>query len=372
MTTITAAVVRAPGGPWTLEEIELDEPRDDELLVKIAACGMCHTDLSIRDQYLPLPLPIVLGHEGAGVVERVGPRVRGIKPGDHVVLAPMSCGACGNCQSGLQVYCDQFMRLNIGTRRTDGSATLRDREGDIAGAFFGQSSFATHALAHQRNAIRVAGDVPLEILGPLGCSMQTGAGTVFNVLRPSPGSSLAVFGAGAVGLAAILAARVAGCAQIFAVDVRPSRLQLAMELGATHAIDNEQADAVREIRDATRQRGVNYAIDTTAIPPVMRQAVESLASPGTCALLGLARLGEEVSFDINLLGGGRTVRGVIEGESVPGVLIPSLIELWRQGRFAMDRLIRRYPLQAINQAASDMQTGETIKPVLVMEQPPGV
>lgn len=366
MTLVTAAVIRAKGGPWSLETLELDDPRDDEVLVRVVATGVCHTDLSIRDQYLPLRLPIVLGHEGAGVVERVGARVMGLEPGDHVVLAPLSCGACGNCQTGMPMYCEQFARLNIGLRRADGSTTLRDGVSTVSGSFFGQSSFATRALAHQRNTIRVPRDLPLELLGPLGCGIQTGAGTVINALRPKAGASIAVFGTGAVGMSAIMAARLVGCATIVAVDVKANRLQLARELGATHAIDNAGGDAVDAIRQATGGRGVNFSIDTTALPGVIRQAVDCLAPPGTCAVLGLSPEGAEVSLDINVLGTGRTVRGVTEGECVPSVMIPALIEWWRQGRFPFDRLIRKYEFHAINQAAADMTSGETLKPVLVM------
>jgi aryl-alcohol dehydrogenase len=366
MTAITAAVVRTKGGPWSLETLELDEPRDDEVLVRIKAVGICHTDLSIRDQYLPLRLPIVLGHEGAGVVERVGARVKELTPGDHVVLAPLCCGSCGNCQSGLQVYCEQFLPLNIGLRRPDGSATLRAAEGKMHGAFFGQSSFATHALANERNAIKAPRDVPLEMLGPLGCGIQAGAGTILNALRPKAGASLAVFGAGSVGLSAIMAARLVGCTTIIAVDVKENRLQLARELGATHAINNASGDVVDQIKQLTAGRGVDYSLDATAVPAVIRQAFDCLATPGVCAVLGLARHGTEVSFDINSLGNGRTVRGVTEGESVPKVFIPALIELWRQGRFPFDRLIRTYDFADINQAAADIASGETLKPVLLM------
>lgn len=256
--------------------------------------------------------------------------------------------------------------MNIGLRRPDGSATIFHGESKISGAFFGQSSFATRVLAHDRNAIRVARDLPLEILGPLGCGIQTGAGTVINVLRPKAGASIAVFGTGPVGLSAIMAARLIGCSTIIAVDIRKNRLQLAEELGATHAIDNSEVDASDAIRQIMGGRGVNFSIDTTAAPAVMRKAVDCLAPPGVCAVLGLAPMGTEVSLDINVLGSGRTVRGVTEGECVPSVMIPALIELWRQGRFPFDRLIRKYAFQEINQAAQDMEQGDTLKPVLVM------
>lgn len=364
--TVRAAVVREKSGPWSIETLELDDPRADEILVRVVATGVCHTDLSIRDQFLPLPFPIVLGHEGAGVVEQVGPEVKGLAPGDHVVLAPMSCGACCNCQTGLPMYCDRFLELNVGTRRPDGSATLHSGASSVSGVFFGQSSFATYALANARSAIKVPNDLPLDLLGPLGCGVQTGAGTVLQALRPPAGSSIAIFGTGAVGLSAVMAARVAGCGKIIAVDVRAARLELARELGATDVIDNSSNQATRVIHEVTGGRGVRNAIDTTALPGVIRQAVDSLSTPGCCAVVGLAPVGAEVSLEINSIGFGRTIRGVTEGESVPSVTIPMLIDLWRQGRFPFDRLVRRYEFDQINQAAADMASGVAIKPVLVM------
>lgn len=366
MTAITAAVVRVPGGDWTLETLRLDEPRDDEVLVRIVGVGVCHTDVSIRNQALPLPLPAVLGHEGAGVVERVGSGVTGLAPGDHVVLSPRSCGHCGNCQDAAPMYCDDFIALNIGMCRPDGSPTIFDGQTPIAAAFFGQSSFATMALASARSAIKVPKDLPLELLGPLGCGIQTGAGAVINALSPRCGDSLAVFGAGPVGLSAIMAARVVGCATIVAVDIQENRLEMARELGATHVVNSAAEDARRALRQLTAGRGVRHAIDTTALPDVIRQAVDCLAMPGTCAIVGLSRFGEEVSLDLHTLLSGRSVRGVTEGDCVPALFIPQLIDLWRQGRFPFDRLIRTYPLAEINEAVADCERGTTFKPVLLM------
>jgi aryl-alcohol dehydrogenase len=264
------------------------------------------------------------------------------------------------------MYCDDFMRLNIGMCRTDGSATIFDGDKPVAASLFGQSSFATLALANARNAIKVPGDVPLEILGPLGCGIQAGAGTVMNALKPRCGSSIAVFGSGPVGLSAILAAKVAGCATIIAVDIKENRLQLATELGATHVINGGEADAVRGIRKITGGRGANHSIDSTAVPSVIRQAVDCLAMPGSCAIVGLAPFGTEVSLDVNTLLNGRTVRGVTEGDSVPAEFIPALIELWRQGQFPFDRMIRTYPFHDINAAVADTESGSTLKAVLLM------
>ena len=362
---VTAAVVREKERPFVIEELELDEPRADEVLVRVVGVGVCHTDLIVRDQWYPVPLPAVLGHEGAGVVERAGDRVTKVRPGDHVVLTYMSCGTCQNCLRGQPAYCFDLYGLNFGGARPDGSTSLRKDGEPIHSTFFNQSSFATHALATERNVVKVRDDVPLELLGPLGCGIQTGAGGVLNALRPQAGTSIVVFGTGSVGMSAIMAARVAGCTTIVGVDVKPNRLELARELGATHTINPAEADPVEEIKQITGG-GANYALETTASPPVFRQAVDSLTWLGVCGLIGAAALGTEATFDMNTILFGRTVRGIIEGDSVPDIFIPRLLELYTQGRFPIDRLIRQYPLADINRAAEDSEQGRVWKPVLTM------
>jgi len=366
---VTAAVVRQQEQPFELEEFELEEPRAGEILVRIVATGMCHTDIIVRDQWYPVPLPVVLGHEGAGVVERVGEGVTDLEPGDHVVLTFASCGRCAYCLRGKPTYCLQFFGLNFGGSRLDGSNALSKDGEPVHDRFFGQSSFATYAIATERNAIKVRDDVPLELLGPLGCGIQTGAGGVMNYLKPEAGTSIALFGAGAVGMSAIMAARIVGCTTIVAVDVIPDRLELARELGATHTINaNESENVVEEVQGITG--GADYSIESTAVPAVLRQAVDSLGPLGVCGLIGAAPLGTEFSLDMNdVLIPGKTVRGIVEGDSVPHVFIPRLVDLYQAGRFLFDRLVQAYSLNEINQAAEDAEEGNTIKPVLRMEQP---
>ncbi|WP_327196962.1 NAD(P)-dependent alcohol dehydrogenase [Sphingomonas sp. Root720] len=361
---MSAAVVRNPCGPFTLERVRLEEPRDHEVLVKIVGTGMCHTDLVVRDQYFPTPLPAVLGHEGAGIVEKVGARVTKVAPGDHVVLSFASCGVCQNCRRGLHGYCIDLYGRNFAGARPDGSSPCCDAEGGrLSSFFFAQSSFGEYALATEQNVVPITKDVPLEIMGPLGCGIQTGAGAVINALKPAAGSSIAIFGTGSVGLAAIMAARVVGCTTIIAVDLKDSRLALARELGATHSL-TAGAHVVDEIRSVTAGEGVQYSLECTGLPPVLRQAVDALRLTGTCGVIGVAPLGTEVSLDINGLLFGRTVRGIIEGDSVADIFIPQLIELWRQGRFPFDRLIRFYPLAEIEEAARASAHGEVLKAVL--------
>lgn len=360
---ITAAVVREKARPFTIEELELEGPRENEVVVRLVGAGVCHTDLIVRDQYYPVPLPSVLGHEGAGVVEQVGSKVSKVKPGDHVVLSYMSCGKCANCKKGKAGYCYELFGYNFGGAREDGSTTLNKDGEAVHGSFFGQSSFGTYALANERNVVKVRDDVPLNILGPLGCGIQTGAGGVINALAPHAGTSIAVFGTGSVGLSAIMAARVVGCTTIIGVDVRPSRLDMARELGATHVINGAEGNTVEKIQEITGT-GVDCSLETTALPEIFRQAVDCLTLTGVCGLIGAAALGTEVKLDMNTILFGRTVRGIIEGDSIPDIFIPQLIELYMQGRFPFDKLIKFYKLEQINDAARDSEAGTVLKPVL--------
>ena len=365
---ITAAVVRASDQPFTLEELELDEPRDDEVLVRIIATGLCHTDLSMRAVPV-MPFPLVLGHEGAGIVERVGGQVTRVQPGDHVVLSFFTCAVCENCRKGNAAYCDRFLDqffpgVYTGTR-PDGSHFLHRGDEPVSGGFFSQSSFGTYALARERNTIKVPRDLPIELLGPLGCGIQTGAGGVMNSLRATLGSSMVIFGVGSVGLSAVMAARAVGCTTIIGVDLKAQRLELARQLGATHTINPAETDTVEEIRRITGG-GAHYSLEVTGVPSVLRQAVDCLRMTGVCGLIGVSPPGAEVSLDMASILNGRTVRGIIEGDSVPEVFIPHLIDLYRQGRFPFDRLVTFYTLDQINQAVEDTEHGNVVKAIVRM------
>jgi aryl-alcohol dehydrogenase len=360
---IKAAVVREAGGPFVIDEIELEEPRNNEVLVRIVSSGLCHTDLVARMGFLPMPLPGVLGHEGAGIVEKVGSQVTKVKPGDHVVTSFMSCGTCTYCKKGMPAWCAEFRRLNFGGRRADGSTTMKKNGQTVYGSFFGQSTFATYALISERNVVKAPTDVPLEILSPMGCGIQTGAGGVINTLRAQPGSAIAIFGIGSVGLSATMAAVVSGCTRIIGIDILDERLKLAREFGATHVINSGKTDAVEEIRKLTGG-GIEYTLECTGVPKVFRQAVDSLMMGGTCGLIGVAPVGVEASLDMQTILDARTIRGVVEGDCNPDIFIPQLIELYKQGRFPFDRLIKFYSLEQINEAAEDSEKGKTLKAVL--------
>src|ERR1700722_19633464 len=309
---IKAAVVRERSGPFAIETLELCEPRPDEVIVRVVARGMCQTDLHGRDGYFDSSYPAVYGHEGAGIVHAVGSAVRGLELGDHVVMSYPWCGACANCRQERQNYCVHGRSLKSGGTRADGSTLLSKNGAPVYSAYFQQSSFGTFALTQARWTVKVRSDAPLELLGPLACSGQTGAGAVLNVAKPVPGDSIAMFGVGAVGLSALMAAKIAGCAPIVAVDVHAHRLALARELGATHVIDHKDcSDVVGEIR-AIAKGGVRHAIETSALPEGLREAVEVLLPGGTCILLGSARKGTDASFKMPFLQQGRVVRGVVQ------------------------------------------------------------
>jgi aryl-alcohol dehydrogenase len=365
---IRAAVVRAKHAPMSLETLDLEEPRDDEILVRLVATGVCHTDIAMRDQTFPVPQPVVLGHEGAGVVERVGHAVTKVAAGDHVVMTYNSCGKCPSCEHHAPTYCHEFFGYNFGASRPDGSSPLSQSGMRINGNFFGQSSFATYAICHERNIVKVPKDAALDLIGPLACGIQTGAGSVINGLRVGVGDSIAIFGAGSVGLSAVMAARLVGAATIIAVDLNAARLKLASELGATHTVNGKTEDPVAAIMKITGA-GVDFALEVTGVPPVVRQAVESLAPRGVCGVAGAFSVGSEVTLDlVHLMTSGRSIRGLVEGESNADVFIPHLIEMHKQGRFPFDRLVRHYAFDDINAAIADSEAGRTIKPIVRMAE----
>src|SRR5690606_28891313 len=367
---ITAAVVREQGS-FSLDTVRIAPPRDDEVLVRVVAAGLCHTDLVVRDQVYPVPLPIVLGHEGAGVVEAVGSRVTRVAPGDHVAMSFLPCGHCRPCLDGSPAGCANFNQYNFAGERPDGShaLTLPGDDAVLRDRFFGQSSFASYAIAHESNVVKVRSDAPLELVGPLGCGIQTGAGTVLRALKVGAGDSFAVTGAGAVGLSAVMAAHVAGATTIIAVDVVPARLELARELGATHTINGADADTVAEIHRITGG-GVDYALDTTGLPALIRQCIDALRQQGTAAILGASHPDAVIEVPANaFMQGCKTLMGVVEGDSVPAVVVPQLLDLYLQGRFPVDRLVRFYDFEQINEAAADAESGAVIKPILRFPQP---
>jgi aryl-alcohol dehydrogenase len=362
---IKAAVVHEAGHEFLIEDITLDKPKSGEVLIKMVASGICHTDVSAQHQLLPVPLPAVLGHEGAGIVEKVGEGVKGLAPGDHVVLSYASCGQCEYCLTGNSYACENILEANFSGRMEDETYRLHQDEQNISN-FFGQSSFATYAIANARNVVKVDKDVDLRLLAPLGCGIQTGAGSVLNVFKPSSGTSIAVFGSGTVGMSALIASKVVGCTTRIVVDIHDSRLELAKELGATHTLNPKKVNVIEEIRKITG-KGVDFAIESTGVPEVLRDATDSLAPLGKVAVIGAPKMGTNVHLDVmDLLINVKSVVGVHQGGSIPKVFIPNLINLYKAGQFPFDKLIKLYKFEEINKAVDDSKNGVTVKPVLTM------
>jgi aryl-alcohol dehydrogenase len=357
-----AAVLHGPQEPYVVEGVDIDAPRPDEVLVRVVGAGLCTTDLISRKGVFAADYyPAIFGHEGAGVVEQVGAAVTAVAPGDHVVLTFDSCGTCSPCLHGSSAYCTRFQEKNLGGRRADHTASAHDTAGKpVSSRWFGQSSFSEYAIATERNVVRVAADLPLNLLGPLGCGVQTGAGTVLNELRVAAGQRIVVFGVGAVGLSAVMAAKLAGAGEIVAVDLNPARLALAEELGATRTVNAATDDLLGAV--LADGPGLDFSIDTSGVGTVMAAAIQALAWRGRCAFIGggadllNARASELV---------GKSATYVFEGSAIPQLFIPELISFWRKGLFPFDRMIKHYQLDEINTAESDMRSGVAIKPVLL-------
>ncbi|GAA2230291.1 NAD(P)-dependent alcohol dehydrogenase [Streptomyces amakusaensis] len=357
-----AAVLRSPEARFAIEEVVLNEgPADGEILVRVAGSGMCRTDLAVRGPASRSPLPAVLGHEGAGVVVETGGTHTGLSKGDHVVLSFDSCGHCRSCVSAAPAYCESFASLNLFGGRKENAARFTDAAGGaLAPRWFGQSSFAEYAVVPARNAVRTDPSLPVALLGPLGCGFLTGAGAILNSFRAGPGDTVAVLGAGAVGLAAVMAATASGAVTV-AVDRHPERLALAERFGAIplHASSDDLPGRIRRLTDG----GARYALDTTASGRLINDALRALRPTGHLGLV--ARLHTALSLEPGTLDRGRRLSHICEGDAVPGVLIPRLIGLWRAGRFPFDELIRTYPLTDINEAEQDCDAGRVVKPVLI-------
>lgn len=358
---IKAAISSVPQKPLEIQSVQLGEPKANEVLVKIASSGICHTDAVGRDGSTT-PHPVALGHEGSGIVEKVGSDVTSIAVGDHVVLSFSYCSECNNCRHNHPGMCERFNELNFSGINFDGSHRLSTENGQDISTFFGQSSFATHVVADEHNVVKVNPEVDINLLGTLGCGIQTGAGTVLNYLKPTAEDTIAVFGVGAVGLSAVMAAKLVGMKHIIAINRNGNHLALAKKLGATEVIDNSTEDTEEAIRRIVPQ-GVTYAIDTTGNSGVILSAVHSLAPAGECVLVGV---GGEITLNLmtDLLMESKKISGVVEGDSEPQKFIPELVNYYQEGRFPIDKLVKFYQFDEINQAFDDSAKGQVIKPIV--------
>lgn len=366
MINMLAALVRSPEAPYSFEDVELAEPSDQEVLVKIRACGLCHTDEFGRG--IGLPMPLLLGHEGAGIIEKTGSGVDNFSVGDHVVFSYASCGHCKNCLAGMPQYCLNFNKINFGGTAVDGKTRIYQK-GKPVSMFFGQSSFAQYAVLNARNIVKVDPQVDLAMVAPMGCGVQTGAGAVMNTMKPEVDESIAVFGCGAVGMSAIMAAAAIGMRQIVAVGGNAKSLQLALELGATDIVNRKElaegetiAEAVQKISDG----GVNYSLDTSGNGNMILNAIRSTCAHGTIVVVGPTGTIEHFDVGSDVLMQYRTIIGCCEGDSIPQIFIPRLVQLYKEGKFPIDRIITKYPFSRLEKAREDSNSGRVIKAVVTM------
>ena len=365
---IKAAVVPEVGAQFEIRDnIDLHEVGPTDLQIHMVASGICHSDEAIRKGDASLGYPVILGHEGAGIVEKVGSEVKNFEVGDHVILSFYSDGTCDNCLKGMPTKCRSYAQYNLSGVRADGEDHFQEN-GQHISDMFNQSSFTTTTVVDQRNAVRIDKSFDLRKVGPLGCGYVTGSGTVLNTLKPKPGDTIAVFGTGAVGLAAMMAGRISGCIKVIAVDIVPERLELAKELGATHTINSKQEDAVAKIKELTGGYGVDWTVDTTGLPAVIKNAIAALAQGGTCAAIAVTPHLIELSTWNDLCVDDKKVVGVNMGDSIPQIDIPRLLEFYKLGWFDFDKTEKFYDFEEINQANADSVSGKTIKPVLIIDK----
>ncbi len=362
-----AAICHEKNQPLRVEDVTLDPPRRDEVRVRMAATGVCHSDLSVVHGVIPMKLPCVLGHEGAGVVEEVGEGVTHLAPGDKVVLSWVTpCGRCFYCRLGKPHLCEVGEQINRTNRMPDGTSRLR-RNGEELSAFSALGALAEEAVVPANAAVKVPASAPLDKCALLGCAVTTGVGAVFNTARVTPGSRVAVFGAGGVGLNAIQGAAIAGAERIVAVDAQPAKLERARIFGATDVIDASQGDPVPAIRKLTSGRGADYVFEAVGRKETIEQAVSATRKAGTCVIIGVGSPKESVALNVfGLPYFERRLVGCWYGSSNVHVDVPKLLGLYQAGKLKLDELVTRtYRLDQVNDAFTDMTSGANARGVVV-------
>lgn len=361
--TAQAAVLDAVGAPLQMREIVLFEPEPNQVVVRIVASGVCHSDLSVIRGTFPFMFPTVLGHEGSGVVESVGDAVTRVAPGDHVVLTWMPpCRECFHCLAGQSVLCEIGLAESIGSNyaMVDGVALVRG---------LGVAGFATHTLVSERSVVKIPKEADLELAALIGCALSTGVGAVFRTARVAPGSSVAVVGCGGVGLSVMQGAKIAGASMIVAVDRLPAKLDLARSLGATHVVDASGGDAVEGVREVTGGRGADYTFEVVGISETIEQAFAMTRRGGTCVLVGAGSPSDEVRFNaMQLFLDMKTLTGCVYGSTDPDRDFPALVDMIDRGAIDAQKLItKRIGLDEINDALDSMEAGLGARSLVVHE-----
>ena len=359
-----AAVLYEAGKPLQVEDVELDEPQGREVLVRLAASGVCHSDLHFMKGEMPAPMPVVVGHEGAGIVERVGPGVTMLQPGDHVVLmVSFSCGRCRYCVEGRPTMCVENLPIMMMGSLPGGAKRLRKGDQELS-HLFGLATFAEYTVVHERSAVKVCDDAPLEVACLLGCGVSTGIGAATNTAGVRPGESIAVYGCGGVGLSAVMGARLAGAGKVIAVDTLDRKLEMARELGADYLVNASSEDPQAKVMELTGG-GADCAIECIGNVEVMSKALGSIHNGGKCVVAGMAPLGSMLTvapFELLL---GKTITGSVQGGIRPSVDIPRYVDLFMAGKLPIDKLITRsYSLDELNDAFEALEKGEVIRSVM--------
>ena len=361
---IRAAVHRELDRPLSIEDVNLADPGPDEVLVKTAACGVCHSDLHALHGGIPSPTPAVLGHEPAGIVQEVGSRVRNVAPGDHVIACTsMFCGNCIQCVEGRPHLC-----IDRGAcMRNDDEAPRITRESETIHQFADLGGFAEAMLLHHRAVVKIDKDIPLDRAALVGCAVTTGVGAALNTAQVTPGSSVVVFGAGGVGISVMQGARIAGARQIIAVDILDDKLQSALAFGATDIINSSKVDPVKTIRKMTGG-GAEFAFEVVGIPELLEQAFYCLAPHGTAILVGAIPVGTKVAVNAGHFFLEKRIIGCMMGSNRFTVDAPRYLDLYRQGRLDLDGMVTRHePLDQIGNAFEAMESGEVTRTVLMFD-----
>lgn len=362
-----AAVLYEAGTPLRFEEVEVMPPQAGEVLVRMYAGGVCHSDLHVMKGDLVMPMPIILGHEGSGVVEEIGAGVASVKPGDHVIpIWRVSCGTCEYCTGGRPALCDVGTQMRATGLMPDGSTRFHIN-GKPVRHFAGVSTFAQLSTMPEAAVLKIPPDFPLDKAAVLGCGVITGVGAVINAARVKMGSSVAVFGCGGIGLNAIQGARIVGALRIIAVDVADQKLEYARTMGATHTINAAQQNPITAIQEITGGRGVDYAFEAIGITETIEQAYAATRKMGTCVVIGVTRADVRISLNANeMVYAEKTIMGSLYGSSRPKIDLLNLIEMYRSGKLLLDELLTRtYPLQQINEAYAALERGEVARSLVL-------
>ncbi|TAK20611.1 MAG: Zn-dependent alcohol dehydrogenase [Chloroflexota bacterium] len=364
-----AAVLYEAHKPLVIEDVTIDGPRDGEVLARVVATGACHSDYHVMDgswHGSNFPMPVVLGHEAAGIVEKVGPGVTSVKPGDHVIMsfAP-SCGRCKRCSGGQPHLC-QSMSGGRGTMY-DGSRRIR-RGNDLLYHFGGgMSSFAELSLLHESQAVKVRKDIQLDRAALIGCAIMTGVGAVLNTARVEPGATMAVFGTGGVGLSVVQGGVLANASRIIAVDLKANKLAYAREMGATDTINASDADPVDAIKEITGGQGVDYAFDAIGFASVSRQCYDVTRRGGTTVVVGMAPTGQEIPIPATIPGEEKIVKGCFYGSTRPQIDFPRLVDFYLAGKLKIDQMLtRRYKFDEINESFDALHRGDNARGVIML------